>query len=218
MHAALGEDCYVGIPDIIESVDILSAMRDPQTFLYDLMDRPQVCHRWLKRINDLYMPHFDPFYEISKDARGGSVFTAFVIWGPGKTCKVQCDFAAMMSPRLFGEFYVPYVTEQISHLDRTLYHLDGPACICHVDQLVAIEKLNAIQWVSGAGAAPNGDERWFPLYDKVLKAGKGLQISISADRVEPVIRRFGARGLFIITSAKSEQEAKELIALARRVS
>ena len=218
LHDDVGEDAYVAVPDIIESVDILAAMRDPMTFVYDLMDRPEACHRWLERINALYFPCYDRFYGIVKDEDGGSVFTAFLIWGPGKTVKVQCDFAAMMSPRLFDEFYVPYVTEQIEGLGRSLYHLDGPDCICHVDSLLGIEKLNAIQWVSGAGNPPMGDEIWFDMYDKILSAGKGLQLSVKADRVEPLIKRFGAQGLYLITGTRSEREADELLALAKRAS
>jgi len=212
------DEYWVSIPDIIESVDILAAMRDPMAFIYDLVDRPQQCHRWLKCINDLYFPHYDAFYDIVKDSDGGSVFTAFRIWGPGKTAKVQCDFAAMMSPDQFDEFYVPYVTEQISQLDRSLYHLDGPDAVRHVDSLLRIEKLNAIQWVSGAGKPSNGDEVWFPMYEKILGAGKGLQISVNADHVEPIIRRLGARGLYLITHVKTQQEARDLLAMARRLS
>jgi 5-methyltetrahydrofolate--homocysteine methyltransferase len=188
------------------------------TFVYDLMDRPAQCHRWLRRINDLYHPHYDAFYDIVKDDRGASMFTAFLLWGPGKTCKVQCDFAALMSPALFDEFYVPYVTAQIAKLDRVLYHLDGPDAIVHVDSLLKIKGLRAIQWVSGAGKPPNDDERWFQLYEKILAGGKALQISVSAERVEAIIRRLGSRGLYLLTGVKSEREARDLIALAKRAS
>ncbi len=218
LHDAFGADAYLAIPDIIESTDILSAMRGPANFLYDLMDRPAQCHRWLERINSLYQVHYDAFYDIVKDDAGGSVFTAFHIWGPGKTVKVQCDFSAMISPDQFGEFFIPCVRKQIESLDRVLFHLDGPNCIVHVDQLLKLERLHAIQWVSGAGAPPHEDERWHPLYEKILKGGKGLHVSLRADAVEAFIRRFGARGVYILTSVKSAREARELMALAKRVS
>lgn len=211
LREGAGDDMWVTIPDLVESVDILAAMRDPMHLLYDLMDRPAACHRWLERINELYAPVYDAFYDIVKDRDGASMFTAFCLWGRGKTCKVQCDFAAMMSPAQFGEFYVPYVTRQIEGLDRILYHLDGPDCIRHVDQLVAIEKLQAIQWVAGAGKPHHGCEQWFPLYRKVLDAGKGLQVSLPVNEVVPFVKRFGARGLFIIAHPKTEREGRELL-------
>jgi 5-methyltetrahydrofolate--homocysteine methyltransferase len=218
LRDAFGADAWLTIPDIIESTDVLSAMRGPADFLYDLMDRPKQCHRWLKRINSLYQVHYDAFYDIVKDDEGGSVFTAFHIWGPGRTVKVQCDFSAMISPAQLGEFFIPYVKKQIERLDRVLFHLDGPSCIRHVDQLLKLERLHAIQWVSGAGAAPHEDERWHPLYEKILKGGKGLHVALPADAVEAFIRRFGARGVYILTSVKSAREAAELMALAKRAS
>lgn len=217
MREAFHPDAYIAIPDLIESTDILSAMRDPMRFLYDLMDQPAEVHRWLERINDLYFPHYDAFHEICRGDDGSSVFTAFAIWGPGKVAKVQCDFAAMISPDQFAEFYVPYVTEQIGGLDRSLYHLDGPNCICHVDHLLAIEKLNAIQWTCGAGQPNGGDESWFPLYEKILDGGKGIQAYMPIGKVEGFVRRFGGRGVYILTSAESEREADELVAATRRL-
>ena len=218
LRDAFGADAHLVIPDIIESTDILSAMRGPATFLYDIMDRPEQCHRWLKRINSLYQVHYDAFYDIVKDDTGGSAFTAFHIWGPARTVKVQCDFSAMISPDQFGEFFIPYVRQQIERLDRVLFHLDGPNCIGHVDQLLKLERLHAIQWVSGAGAASHDNERWHPLYEKILKGGKGLHVWLPAQAVEGFIRRFGARGVYILTSVKSAREARELMALAKRVS
>ena len=218
LRELFGADAYLTIPDLVESTDILSAMRGPATFLYDLMDRPEQCRRWLERINRLYQIHYDAFYNLVKDDAGGSVFTAFHIWGPGRTVKVQCDFSAMISPEQFGEFFIPYVRKQIEGLDRVLYHLDGPNCICHVDQLLKLERLHAIQWISGAGAAPNEDERWYPLYEKILKGGKGLHVSLPARAVEGFVRRFGARGVYILTSVKSAREARELMAQAKRAS
>jgi len=217
LQEAFGGDAWVTIPDIIESLDILAAMRDPMTLLYDIKDRPHQVHRWLRRINDLYFPCYDRFYDLLKDADGSSVFTAFMIWGPGRTCKVQCDFAAMISPDQFAEFYVPYVTAQIDRLDRVLYHLDGPDCICHVDHLLAIEKLHAVQWVAGAGAPDGGDETWYPLYEKILDGGKGLQVSMPIEKVPPFVRRFGGRGVYLLTSAPSQREADELVAAARTI-
>ena len=218
VREGLWPDGFVNIPDLVESTDILAAMRDPQTFLFDLMDRPEQVHRWLRRINDLYMPYYDPFYDAVKDDDGSSVFTAFQIWGPGKTVKIQCDIAATLSPDQFGEFYVQYAEEQIRHLDRVLYHLDGPDCICHVPQLLAMDDLHCIQWVPGAGAPDGGDEVWFPLYKQILDGGKGLQTWCPAGRFETLIKAFGSQGLFLVTGTETERAARELIATAEKLS
>jgi hypothetical protein len=50
------------------------------------------------------------------------------------------------------------------------------------------------------------------------KGGKGLHVNLPANAVEGFVRRFGARGVYILTSVKSERESRELMASAKRVS
>jgi hypothetical protein len=211
IHQAFGDTAYTAIPDMVESTDIVSALRGPSDFLYDLMDHPADCHRWLQRVTDLYQPHYEAFYDLLKDRDSGSAFTVFALWSPGKTAKIQCDFAAMISPEMFGEFYIPYAKQQIETLDYAMYHLDGPQCIGHVDQLIALEKLNCIQWIPGTGHPQQHEEQWFPLYRKILDGGKGLQVSLKADRVVDFVKRFGSQGIYILTSARTEAEGRELM-------
>jgi hypothetical protein len=65
--------------------------------------------------------------------------------------------------------------------------------------------------VPGAGHAPQHDEQWFPLYRKILDGGKGLQVSLKAGRVVDFVKRFGSRGVYIITSTKTEAEGRDLM-------
>jgi hypothetical protein len=111
--AALGRGKYlVGCPDLVENIDILSALRSPQTFLFDLFERPEWVKQRVQEINQVWFAAYERIYEIIKDEDGGSVFGAFRLWGPGKTAKVQCDAAAMISPAMFTRFVVPGITEQ----------------------------------------------------------------------------------------------------------
>jgi len=41
---------------------------------------------------------------------------------------------------------------------------------------------------------------------------------LPANAVEGFVRRFGARGVYILTSVKSERESRELMTSAKRVS
>ncbi len=112
----------------------------------------------------------------SQSRGGSSAFGAFRIWGPGKTAKVQCDACAMFSPEMFRDFVKPALAEQCAWLDHAIYHLDGTQCICHLDHLLAIDSLRAIEWTPQAGIEGGAHERWFPLYKRILDAGKSVQI------------------------------------------
>ena len=102
---------------------------------------------------------------------------------------MQCDFSAMISPVMFERFVVPSLSEQCAWLDRALYHLDGPDCVRHLDLLLQIPNLHAIQWTPGAGEPGAGDPKWFSLYDRILRAGKSIQaLQVSAERGAGIVR------------------------------
>lgn len=202
----------VGIPDLIEGLDTLAALRGSQMLLADLLDRPAWVHRRLEEINEAYFAAFDPMHERVKDADGGNAFAAFHIWGPGKTAKVQCDFCCMISPAMFREFVSPYLSAQCDRLDYSLYHLDGPGAVRHLDALLEIRSLNAIQWVPGAGHPTGGNACWYDLYRRIRAGGKAVQaFNVKADEVRPLIEAVGPSGLFISTRCHGPAEADRLI-------
>jgi len=212
----------VNIPDLIENVDILSAMRGPQAFCYDMIDEPDLIHDFVNQVDDLYFKYFDSMYDVTKGADGSSSYTAFEIWGKGKTAKIQCDFNAIMSPDQFREFAVPSLQKQCAQLDNSMFHLDGRDAARHIDALMEIDELDALQWTPGAGQPDCTHEKWFPIWDKVKAAGKSLWVAIydgnmndwveSADRI---YQRYGADGLyFIFHPVMEEGPARELIAHA----
>ena len=129
---------------------------------------------------------------------------------------VQCDFSAMISPEMFDKFIMPelrYITENIP---RSIYHLDGVDAIRHLDSILKIESLNAIQWVPGAGNPDAGDEQWFELYHKIQSAGKGLVLyGIEPEALENVVKKLSPKGLFVSTHyCEDKKHAAELIECA----
>jgi hypothetical protein len=201
----------VGVPDLIENIDILASLRGAQTLMMDMKVRPGFVKERLAEINQAFFAAFDAIYERVKTPWGGNAFSAFRIWGPGKTAKVQCDASAMFSPKMFAEFVVPPLTEQCRWLDYSLYHLDGTQCIVHLDHLLAIEELDAVEWTPQVSLPQGGDPMWYGLYRRILRAGKGVQaVGVKPEEVIPLLDAVGPDGLFIITAARSEAEARRL--------
>ena len=93
-------------------------------------------------------------------------------WAPGRMSKLQCDFSAMISPEMFGEFMVPVLTEMTGRLDYCMYHWDGTGALAHHDHLLSIPRLSMIQWTPGAGVEDVTHRRWWPYYHKTIEAGK----------------------------------------------
>jgi hypothetical protein len=202
----------VMMPDLVENLDILSAMRGPQTVMLDLVDRPGWVEERIEQINAAYFEAFSAFRELTVDAFGGNSF-CFSIWGPGRTAKVQCDACAMLGPEMFRRFVVPALTQQCAWLDYSLYHLDGEDCLIHLDELLAIEPLDAIEWTPRRLSVGDtgGHPRHWDLYRRILAGGKSVQaIGVRYEEVIPLLDACGGRGMYISTSAPTEAAAREL--------
>jgi hypothetical protein len=220
---AAGSDFLVNIPDIIENVDILASLRGPQNLIYDLIDEPELILKYINQVDNLYFQYYNAMYNRVKAEDGSCSFTSFQIWGPGRTAKVQCDFSALMSPDQFREFVQPSLRKQCRQLDHSLYHLDGPDAIKHVDALMEIEELDALQWTCGAGKPDGASENWYIIYDKVRKAGKSLWIQLYdggandwANGAEKLVKRYGKEGLYFIFPDMEEEDAAALIHRAEK--
>jgi hypothetical protein len=146
-----------------------------------------------------------------KQPDGSSAYRSFYLWGPGKIAKLQCDMSAMFSPEMFGEFAVPGLTEQCEWLDHSLYHLDGTQALCHLDQLLGIDGLDAVEWTPQAGIETGGSPRWYDLYRRILTAGKSVQaVNVEPGEILPLLDAIGGRGVYLITQFGSEREAEEM--------
>jgi 5-methyltetrahydrofolate--homocysteine methyltransferase len=134
--------------------------------------------------------------------------------------KLQCDFSAMISPRMFEEFVLPYLWEQCERLDYSVYHLDGVEAIKHLDLILSIPKLTALQWTAGANEPGAGAAEWFEIYRRARKAGKSLLLlDVDGKDVPRLVEELGPEGLLIGTAASSQgacpvREAEELLLAA----
>ena len=206
----------VGLPDLIENVDTLASLRDSQTLLMDMIERPDWVKRKVAEINQVWFEAFDRLYEICRLQDGSSVFWAYYLWGPGKVAKVQCDASSMFSPDMFKEIVVPSLTEQCDWLDHSIYHLDGTQCIGHLEHLLAIESLDAIEWTPQAGIESGGSPRWYDLYRRILRAGKSVQaVDVLPREVIPLLDAIGTKGVYVMIDCQTEDELEDGVKRAR---
>ena len=121
----------------------------------------------------------------------------------------------MISPEMFNKYFLPRVEEQTRWVERTIYHLDGPGAVKHLDSLLELPDLNGIQWVPGAGAPPMRE--WVPLLKRVQESGKLLYIGCAKEEVEFLVRTLRPEGLLLETYCDSIQEADELLKNIKKI-
>jgi hypothetical protein len=211
--AALGAGKYlVGMPDLEENIDILCALRSPQVVMMDLIERPEWVKQKIDEINELFFNAFTRLYDIIKLPDGSMCSGSFLLWGPGRTAKVQCDASVMLSPAMFREFVIPPLRRQCDWLDNAMYHLDGTQAIHHLDALLEIKSLDAIEWTPQAGIEEGGHPRWYPLYRRILAAGKSVQaVCVKAHEVLPLLEATGPDGMYILAEFENEAESENII-------
>jgi hypothetical protein len=123
----------------------------------------------------------------------------------------------MISPAMFRQFVVPPLKAQCEWLDYSLFHLDGTQALCHLDALLEMDALNAIQWTPQPGIESAGHRRWHDLYRRIRGAGKGVQaLHVAPDDVLPLLDSIGPEAMFIATTVDTQAAADELVAHATK--
>lgn len=222
LHLNLLKECkkrsqgkyYVGCPDLIEGLDTMASLKGTENVLMDMLMQPEVLEAQLQKINDVYFRVFDRIYDIINE-NGEMAFCYFSIWGPDKVSKLQSDISVMISENDFRRFALPYLREQCQKIEYTLYHLDGVDAIRHLDAVLEIEELNAVQWTPGVGELQGGNPRWYDLYKKVLAKGKSIMPCwVEPDELKPLLDNVGNEGLNILMHFKTEKDIDVALKIA----
>ncbi len=198
-----------GIPDTHAGGDALSAQRGNARLCTDLYDHPDEVRAALRRLDELLRMAYERHYAVVETETYGSSSGWLPSWTNGRSNAVQCDFIALISPEQMENFILPSIVHEARLLDRAIFHVDGPDSLVHLDTLMAVPEIHAIQWVPGAGREPM--IRWVPLLRRIQAAGKSLHISCSAAEVLPLLEALRPEGLMIATGAASEGEGRALL-------
>lgn len=195
---------WVGMPDLIEGLDILASLLGTQEMMMNAVTEPEQLEEQLGQLLQIWFQVFDELYEIIQ-VDGEMAFCCFSLWAPGRVAKLQCDCSIMISEEMFRQFCLPTLTRQCEWLDCSLYHLDGVGAIRHLDAILEVEELNAIQWTPGAGEPQGGDPKWFDLYRKIRAAGKSVMpVFVTLDELRPLLDAVGPDGLHLLMDFKTE--------------
>jgi hypothetical protein len=164
-------------------------------------------------MDDWWVRLHEKLYVLTERANdGGGVLPWMSLWAPGRIDQLANDFSALLSPGMFREMFVPDIEKMGAWTQYGMYHLDGPACMRHhLDTLLEIPCIKAIEFTPGAGAPPTLTDAYLPRYRRILDSGKRLYLLAKPDEVEPLCRALPSKGLFLCTFASSREAADDLI-------
>ena len=200
---------FVGMPDLMEGLDVLAALKGTDRVLLDTVMQPEILEQQMQQINDIYFKVFDELYDIIREG-DEMAFCYFSSWAPGKMSKLQSDISTMISQDDYRRFVQPFIREQCQKIDYTLYHLDGVGAMHHLPALLEIEELNAIQWTPGVGEPQGGSPKWYDLYKKILAGGKSVMACwVTLDELKPLLDHIGVDGIHLEMDFHNEKEVEQ---------
>jgi len=205
----MNDDRYVvAIADLHGNMDILAGLREPQMLLMDLMDDPDLIARACDHCSRAYTEGFDRLYrKIAARGFGAATWVRFYHEGPAYV--PSSDFWCMVNNQQARDIVLPVIQKAIQPLQRSLFHLDGPDALRHLDLLLELPELTGVQWVYGAGNGPAS--KWIEVYKRCLQAGKCVEVQCSGDPDDAltVLDALGPRGVWLSNAGhfKTRQQA-----------
>jgi hypothetical protein len=204
----------VGLTDLHPGGDLAASLRDPQQLCLDLVLEPEQVHALMEQLRPAFIAFYELQHRLLREA-GQTLTTSWLpLFAAGRYYIPSCDFACLVSPQMFQEFFLPEIAPEIAWLDRSIYHLDGPKALPHLDAILALEKLDAVQWVWGAGNEPAS--QWMPVFRRIQAAGKNIHASIEPWEIPLFMECLRPEGVMLSTWARSVEEADALIAQIAR--
>lgn len=205
-----------GLTDFHPGGDLLAALRDPQDLCMDLLDCPERVKELVAVTEASFYDVYEAQYALMRQAGQTGTTTWLSVYSPGRYYPTSNDFSCMIGKEAFDEFFLDELMREWRWLDHSLYHLDGPGAIRHLDSLLAAPDLNGIQWVPGANSGPA--TQWIDLLKRIQDAGKCIHFSIGSDELDDLMEHLRPEGVMFSTTASCVEEADAIVAKAARWS
>jgi hypothetical protein len=199
----------VGYTDLHPGLDCAAAWRDPLQLCYDLYDAPDQ----VQRLADLAISDFEFIYN-HFDAKLKGAGQLSISWmgipSPGRMHIPSCDFSALISERFFEELGLPILQRETKTMTHNIFHVDGFGVAKHLDAILSVPELHALQWVQGVG-----DNypimQWLPLIKDMQARGLPVIVDLSLDDLNDFIAAMDPKGLFLWVAVEDEQEELDIL-------
>lgn len=207
--AEKGDGKYLlAMVDFHTHLDLLRAVRGTENLCIDLIENKEEIKRRLEEVKDIFIEIYTDVFIAGKMEKWGTIG-----WIPFYCKKrfavIQCDFICMIGKEMFEEFALPYIDYEANFLDRCIFHLDGPGALKHLDDILGIEKIDAVQWVPGAGNKPHIE--WMDVLKKIKKAGKGIIVyPQDAEEIKTFHKELGPDRVVYQYNFKNLKEAEDI--------
>ena len=207
----------VRTPDLGGAADVLLNLRGSAELCMDVLDRPDVVRQATEAVYRPWRKAFRMLYETVL-AKGAGIIHWIGLWSNEPYMIPACDFNYLIGPREFNDIFLPEIAQEVATVGRGVFHLDGPGATNHIDALLEVPEIRAIQYVTGAGS-PSALP-WIDMFRKIQSNGRSLVVQCFTDEVMTLLDVLDPEGLcFIPFGGKGKPSVDDVFeALCKRFS
>jgi len=200
---------FTGYTDLHGGGDALVAFRDPMNLNIDMIENIDEIKKLLKYIDSVFIDVLNYWFD-KLQFSGQAIGTWAGIVSSKRSHIPSNDFSCMISSEMFNDVFLPGIINECEETEVSLYHLDGPGALQHLDSLLDISSLNAIQWIYGTGNGSPSD--WLDVYQRCQRAGKGVQIMISKSELDFITENLSPEGVWLnVGDITTQDEADQVM-------
>jgi len=199
----------VGYTDLHPGFDCVASWRDSQEICFDLIDDPEMVEQLLELSVKDFHAIYDEFDAVLK-AAGQLSCTWMGIPSFGKMHIPSCDFAALISPDTFNEYGLPILQREVQGMTENIFHLDGPGVANHLDTILGVSEVDAIQWVQGYGPE-RSIMQYVPMIQKIQRAGKSVVVDLDLHDLEIFMAAVSPEGILLCINEHDEAVQGDVI-------
>jgi hypothetical protein len=202
--------CLVRTPDLGGSGDVLLNLRGSAPLCLDVADQAERVRGAVDAIYPAWRRAYSTLYRITL-SQGAGLIHWLGLWSDRPYIIPACDFGALIGPQQFRDLFLADIALQAATAGRAVFHLDGPDAARHVDALLELPEIQAIQFTPGAGT-PSA-LAWVEMFRKVQDRGRSVLVVCPADEVIELCEALRPEGLAILVDTPlSPTELDELYA------
>jgi hypothetical protein len=195
-------------PDLGGSGDVLLNLRGSEGLCLDVLERPERIRRAVEAIYPAWHQAWRELYRRTLD-RGAGLLHWLGIWSSRPYAIPACDFCCMISPDDFRRLLLDDIARQAAAAGRAVFHLDGPGATRHLDALLELPQIHAIQFTPGQGTTSTLP--WIDMFKRIQQRGKALYVFTPAQEVLTLAEALRPQGLAIaVEGAGSPRQINDL--------
>jgi hypothetical protein len=203
----------VGYTDMYAGIDCTAGVRGAEPMCLDMIQQPEQLHALIDRVFSEYADVYRHFDRTLK--AHGQLSVTWMNLPSYETFNVlACDFSVNISREHFDEFCLPVLRKEAELFTHNVFHMDGPGVARHLDSILTLPNLAAVQWVQGYGVhAPI--LQWIPMIQKIQQAGKSVIADLRPDELDPFMKQVNPRGVMLWINAEPSDQPEILKKVGR---